>query len=366
MSNEELYQLLKKYRANRCTPEEVKRIENWYHQFDRNAESIPPIPQEKLEQLWFTIKATLKRKHKRRLEWVRWGAAASVILLLAAGWWFLTEEPSENSLPLATSGRGNQGVKLVLSSGDTVCLGEDNKEFKESQGISVIVDSSGNIRYKNSTKGNTPTYNTIATPRGKLFTLVLSDGSKVWMNAESQLIYPITFTGKERRVKLNGEAYFEVTPNETQPFIVEADKAMVKVYGTEFNVNCYPGNTIETVLITGSVILSQGTEEVKLQPGEKGSITQGKPGIQVSQVETSAYIAWKNGDFAFHGKRLEEVMTELARWYDVDVFYAKPALKEEELYVYTPRYDDITKLLHLLEQVSNAHFELKGRTLTVK
>ena len=207
--------------------------------------------------------------------------------------------------------------------------------------------------------------NRVEVPRGGEFSLVLEDGTQVWLNAESELRYPIHFMGKERVVYLKGEAYFNVVKNSDAAFLVQVDEFTVKVYGTEFNVNAYEADRVETVLTQGSVSMRCGDEEVMLKPNQKGAYFKSDGAMRVEDVNVLSYVAWKNGDFIFKDESLESIMNKLARWYDLDVFYQNKELKEIRLSGNLKRYKDVQDLFNAFEKISEARIKVDGRTVVV-
>lgn len=191
----------------------------------------------------------------------------------------------------------------------------------------------------------------------------MSDGTRVWLNAETELRYPVQFNGKERVVYLKGEAYFEVSKNKEKPFLVQVDDMSVKVYGTAFNVNTY--NKIETVLVTGSVSMNQGGKEVLLKPNQKGVFDQTSGKITVEDVDVLAYVSWKNGDFIFRNESLNSIMDKLSRWYGLEVLYQDAGLQEVRLSGNLKRYKDVRELFVSFEKISDARFKVQGNKVIV-
>lgn len=163
---------------------------------------------------------------------------------------------------------------------------------------------------------------------------------------------------------LKGEAYFEVAQDSLRPFIVMADDVEVKVYGTKFDVENYASNRIRTVLVEGAVGMAKSGEEVRLLPGQKGE-TVGEE-IRVESVDVAACIAWKNGDFVFENERLEDIMEQISRWYDVNIFYRRESSKDIRLSGDMKRYKEIQALLYYFEQISEVRFEIKEKTIVIK
>ena len=212
-------------------------------------------------------------------------------------------------------------------------------------------------------------YNTLSIPVGGFYQLSLSDGTKVWLNSMTELRFPVTFTGEEKKVYLTGEAYFEVVHDSEHPFIVATEKGIeVKVYGTEFNMNTYQEGGVQTVLVQGKVGIRANVtgQECMLAPKQLAEYTKETGMIRVKEVDPYKYIAWKDGKFVFEGETIEEIMERLRRWYDVEVFYENELLKQKRFTGVISRYENIEQVLHLIGGLATLHFEVKGNVVTVK
>ena len=205
-------------------------------------------------------------------------------------------------------------------------------------------------------------YNTLIVPRGGEFALELMDGTRVWLNAESKLRYPVNFVGNERRVEMAGEVYFEVAKNEEKPFIVTVNGVDICVLGTSFNVSAYQERVI-TTLVEGRVRLTRGNEHVVLAPNEQ-AVWSGD-GFDVRQVDARNYVLWKEGIFYFEDVDLETILDDMSRWYNVNIFYVNPALKVKKFSVEIKRYENINEILRRIEQTKRVKFEIKDRTINV-
>jgi ferric-dicitrate binding protein FerR (iron transport regulator) len=197
------------------------------------------------------------------------------------------------------------------------------------QGKTTVSISNGKLVYNTGTDGNEVLYNTMTTPKGREYQLVLPDGTTVWLNAASSITYPTAFTGKNRNVAITGEAYFEVVKDQTKPFHVKMNDTEVEVLGTHFNINAYPDEaSINTTLLEGSVRVIRKNNMAMLKPGQQAQVNTSSPadaaGITVtSNADLDQVMAWKNGSFQFDGVPLSAAMRQLSRWYDVEVVYEK-------------------------------------------
>ncbi|MBC9912075.1 FecR family protein [Chitinophaga varians] len=281
------------------------------------------------QQLVTDILAADKAQHTapvRRLPW-RWVAAASLLLLAGGTWWRLqpatkTPAPVHTQATPDVAPGGNKAV-LTLSDGSQITLDSATNGILAQQGSSKVTKlANGQLVYDASgTSQGKILYNTMSTPLGGQYSLILPDGSKVWLNAGSSITYPTAFTGQERKVNVTGEAFFEVAKNATMPFRVMANNTTVEVLGTHFNINAYTDEaTINTTLVEGAVRVSAHNRQLVLKPGQQARV--GHTDVQVAdQVDLSAITAWKEGYFSFTNADLPTVMRELARWYNLEVSY---------------------------------------------
>lgn len=208
-------------------------------------------------------------------------------------------------------------------------------------------------------------WNSIQTPQGGEYRLTLSDGTRVYLNAMSTLRFPVEFRGEQRKVELCGEALFEVSRS-GKPFIVKTHAMEVEVMGTVFNLSAYPDESIHTTLVSGRVkVSSPGAGSCLLSPSQQASLTPGDSRLRVKQVDTDCFTAWTKGKILFKDVRLDEMMKQLCRWYDMEVSFADPSLKALRFGCHLNRYHDITPFLHLLEQTGKVSVKTNGRRLTI-
>ena len=359
--------------------EEVKA---WLEESEGNKEYFREFQRVYLEFQWgvyarevksdFNVLRKKLRKHSSLQVW--YGVAAAVVILLSVGGMLLWNSGEIEEKPVQVAKKvtiqpGKSQAILVLSSGEEVAMGNVSRQLEEKDGTSVVVSETGRISYQSAegkggiTKDTARVMNRLVIPRGGEFNLTLSDGTHVWLNAETELRYPVQFNGKERVVYLKGEAYFEVSKNKEKPFLVQVDDMSVKVYGTEFNVNTY--NNIETVLVTGSVSMNQGGKEVLLKPNQKGVFDQVSGKITVEDVDVLAYVSWKNGDFIFRNESLNSIMDKLSRWYGLEVLYQDARLQNVRLSGNLKRYKDVRELFVSFEKISDARFKVQGNKVIV-
>nr|WP_295864542.1 FecR family protein [uncultured Chitinophaga sp.] len=261
----------------------------------------------------------------RPIHW-KWAAAASILLLAGIAWWWT--RPAKTPAPAYTQAApdvapgGNKAI-LTLSDGSQITLDSAGNGLLAQQGGSKITKmANGQLVYDDAgTTESKILYNTMSTPLGGQYSLILPDGSKVWLNAGSSITYPTAFTGTERKVTVTGEAFFDVAKNADMPFRVMANNTTVDVLGTHFNINAYKDEaSIKTTLVEGAIRVSAHNRQLTLKPGQQARVSPSD--VQVAdQVDLSAITAWKEGYFSFTNADLPTVMRELARWYNLEVSY---------------------------------------------
>ena len=259
-----------------------------------------------------------------RRQWLRY-AAAAVLILAAAGTAMLVMRHRDTTPPLAgnlvaPAKQGNHAV-LTLADGRQIQLDSARGNIVQSGGLKVNNDS-GQLDYEG--KAGNMEYHTLTTPRGGQYKLLLPDGTTAWLNAGSSIRFPTAFNGKYRQVKMTGEVYFDVKQQADNPFMVDINgKATVEVLGTAFNVNAYTDEpTIRTTLLQGSVRMTHHVKSAILEPGQQAIASHDQLNV-TSNTDTEMAVAWKDGLFRFDHTPLDEVLRQLARWYNVEVVYEK-------------------------------------------
>lgn len=328
------------------------------------------------QEMWAGIQSKMHR-HSKKSNYRLWMAAAAILLMmLGAGLIFFKSErlqsiktniayKKQDILP-----GGNKAI-LTLPSGERVVLTDSTvNQLANQTGGSIIKAANGILVYKaNSLAENSETgeaiFNTISTPRGGQYQVILPDGTHVWLNAVSSLKFPAAFKGGKRLVELNGEAYFEVAKNKEMPFIVHTENQEVEVLGTHFNINSYADEaSTKTTLLEGSVkVTAKGNQKV-LTPGDQAQINKNTKEIKVMPVSLEEAVAWKNGYFVFNDEKLESIMHRVSRWYDVDYEFEGKQGNLSFLGV-IERTKNISSLLKVLESTGNVHFKIEGRKIIV-
>ncbi|MCF0065746.1 FecR domain-containing protein [Dyadobacter chenwenxiniae] len=307
-----------------------------------------------------------------RYLWSKIAAAAVLILSLGIYWW---SGKDRSPVALQTTARvvagdiapgGNKAI-LTLGDGSSIMLDSAKNGNLASQGNTNITKSKkGELVYNVSgVPDQAVVFNTMATPKGGQYHIVLPDGSKVWLNAASSLRFPTAFKGKERKVEITGEVYFEVAHNARMPFIVKSGDTEIAVLGTHFNVMAYADEKVmKTTLLEGSVKVSIAGGSATLLPGQQARIKSITNNIRVvDNIDTEKEMAWKNGFFQFQDDNLENIMRQISRWYDVDVTYEGNPGKE----TYTgrlPRNANVSKVFKILS-LSGVKFRIEGKSIIV-
>ena len=323
------------------------------------------------EEFLYLEKSIYDRKSRRMT--LRWSIAASIILLVGL---FVGRTISgvrdiheEQELAKSVMQPGTSKAILMMADGKEVVLEQgQNLNILLNERVRVATSSQG-IVYEEHGKGMvTEEYNKLTTPVGGEYSLVLSDGTKVFLNADSELKYPVEFSDGKRIVDLKGEAYFEVHKDSLRPFIVRMNGAEVTVLGTSFNVNTYGDDgQIYTTLVNGSVRVAsmKNKQEEMLKPGMQSVMNVQSGLLTVRKVDVEPYVAWREGRFVFRAMTLDLIMRQLQRWYDFEVFYQNSELKDYEFRGVIKRDMDLDKVLSVIKATTNVDFEVKGKVITI-
>ena len=312
------------------------------------------------------------QKRIRGRKWLRRLVRCAAVLLLPLGvvavWqWMGMEVHRDTGQEIVP---GTSRAVLTLAGGEQVCLQEGKPVEKRLEAMEVE-QKEGVLSYQTvrpvQENAEAVGYNMLATDRGGEYQLVLSDGTRVFLNAVTSLKYPVVFGGGERRVELDGEAYFEVAADSARAFVVEVGDMEVEVYGTSFDVTTFYEGEVRTVLVEGSVgVREPGSGKVcRVVPGQMAVYDREDRSIAVKETDVTLYTAWKEGLFRFEEVRLEDIMETLSRWYDVDVFFDDDALRHTLFTGDLKRYDNIGVHLRMLEMTTNVAFEVKGNAVFV-
>ena len=300
--------------------------------------------------------------------------AASVAILIVALVIFLRPPASDltdTSVAQHSDTQLSPGNKAILrlGNGKTIVLGAEKSTSTRENGSTIDITGES-VRYSDEEAASTGpvAMHEIEVPTGGEFTLILSDGTKVWLNSQSTLKYPAVFSKDKRIVQLTGEAYFEVTHRSTQPFEVVAADQTITVLGTSFNVSHYPEDQeIVSTLVEGKVrIDTRAGSKTTLSPGEQSVYNKESNEITRQKVNVEKYIAWKNGLFYFENESLERIMKILSRWYGVKVVYTNPAQKQERFTGTLKRYNTFENVIDLIEMTQDVKFEIKENVVIIE
>jgi ferric-dicitrate binding protein FerR (iron transport regulator) len=306
--------------------------------------------------------------------WIR--VAAILIFFSAVGFYFVFNKykVTDQNNAAATSKilPGSAKATLTLANGKVILLDNiaDGTLTKSGRTVVNKARNQGLVYNtladaKKMAENVEPEYNTLTTPRGGEYKVMLPDGTNVWLNSSSSLSYPVEFAGNERRVKLNGEAYFEVAKNKDKPFYVCINKVQVKVLGTHFNIAAYNDDEqLTTTLLEGSVQISKNNRQCLLKPGQQAVVKNDADLITVSEGSIKQVMAWRNGYFVFNDDNIGTIMKKVSRWYDVDIEY-KCNFENQRFGGTFYRTKSITELLNNLEKIGKVHFKITGRRITV-
>ncbi|MBO9152002.1 FecR domain-containing protein [Chitinophaga sp. GCM10012297] len=377
-------QLLQRYLDGKCTPAEARELMSWLQSNGRHKALLQQM-QEEFSQA-FASKPSIDPEISDRMEArllqhigapkvVRmprrriWLVAASVAVLITAGVLYLLTREISRQPPLASQTKiiapkdiapGSSKAVLTLADGSTVTLDSAGNQVIH-QGQTLVQLNNGRLEYEADDIGPAVGYNTLSVPRGGQFTIVLPDGSRVWLNSASKLRYPTAFGGERRLVELEGQGYFDVKKDAEHPFIVKTKSLDVEVLGTGFDVMAYADeHSINTTLVEGAVRV----KDVMLKPGQQARMEYSTGCIYVEPADIQQVIAWKTGFFEFDNARLADIMRQAARWYDIDVVMNEKGTGK----AYGGRISrnlPLSELLNMLE-ASGARFNLQGRKLTVE
>ena len=322
------------------------------------------------EQVWNKIEKQIAPQRSRlSLRWI--GYAASVMILVVAGWFVFQMSDNKDSVQegkkIARITPGTQKAILHLDNGEQVVLADNNTVIVEDSLSGKIEQVDKTLVYQTESTVKEERLNVLEIPNGGEFQVTLADGSRVWLNAGTKLTYPIAFVGKERRVHLDGEGYFEVVRDENQPFIVEINGMEVKLLGTSFNLRSFAADNRSTAtLVSGKIEVKTPTRHVELSPNQQADLVVGENKLDVREVDAVVYGAWTKGKFVFRRERLETILDDVSRWYNVTVFYEQSRVKEILFSGIVERYADISETLKMLEKTGKVSFIVDEQKIIVR
>jgi transmembrane sensor len=384
MDTSKARELIEKYRKGTLSAEEEAMLEGWYLKL--TAEQGVSISEKRLakkkQAIWKNLQVNNGTAKIVKLRVLAQIAAAAIVILAVGILYFYQKDTTKQTVSHIAKNDirpGGNKAYLTLANGKTIVLNTTaNGQIANQAGTSVTKTASGQLVYTitgKSTTNNPAELNTITTPHGGQWQVLLPDGTKVWLNAASSLTYPVSFVAlKNRRVELTGEAYFEVAKDKTHPFIVHTIKQDVEVLGTHFNINAYADEQYtKTTLLEGSVHVAATTASTNnganslawqaLKPGQQSLLSNGD--IKITIANTEAAIAWKNAMFYFEDDNLESIMKRVARWYDVNIIYHNNQVKQELFSGRVSRAQNVSEVLKMLTLTGAAQFKIEGRNIIV-
>ena len=306
----------------------------------------------------------------RKIKWFPYAAAIVLILSVGGVFYFSGDKEQTEILPIAKNEvqvPGSRAV-LILPDGRKVDLENEVLRSDLAQSDSLLLVSARSLKYRDiDSPDTTEIFHTLEIPRGGEYLLTLSDGTMIYLNSESTLSFPVKFQGKERKVYLTGEAYFKVAKNTEHPFVVTAGELEVLVTGTTFGVRAYKDEKdIQTTLESGQVTVRVEGKSVKLVPNKQVLFNKSTMGLEVRDVDVDLYLAWVDGRLVYDNCPLEKILTDLGRWYNIDVFYSRDELRSYHFSLNMKKHEEFTQVLELIGKTGEVQFEIKDNTVIVK
>jgi transmembrane sensor len=380
--------LFKKYLDNQCTPQEVEALLQHFNAPEnelllrgiiiQNLQMDNSYPGAKTEwsnaagESYGWIKKQIEAEKNKiipifKRTWFKIAAAAVLLFGVFSIYTFTLKnnlDPKIAKTNNADIAPGSNKAVLTLADGSQIILDSAANGNLTNQGNTTVIKLDGKLAYTASGNNGEVLYNTISTPKGGMYQIVLSDGSKVWLNAASSLRFPTAFTGKQRNVELSGEAYFEIEKNAAMPFNVAVSEMNVQVLGTHFNVMAYNEESeIKTTLIEGAVKVTKGSAVGLLKPGKQASLDN-KGAIIITDAEIEKDLAWKNGMFFFENTDIKTIMQQLNRWYDAEISYEGNVVNKK-FTAQIARNTNLSVVLKRLELTGDIHFKIEGKKILV-
>lgn len=390
--NQNIKPLLQKFVLDKCSPKEIEAVVAYFRQNELTNDfptieqvktllgTMPQMDDQKADSIFTAILSQNNTKEQRKLKhtgrsYKKYiGIAAGLAFILTAGSLYLNTENSNNAgIPKKSALSGNE-ITLQLENGNVQVISEDGTTTVTDAKGNIIGNKTGNsIVYNAANKINNLVYNTITIPNGKRFKLQLSDGTLVHLNAGTSLKYPVNFiAGHNRKVFLQGEAFFDVAKDAAHPFVVNANKLDVRVLGTHFNVCDYPEDTnADVVLVEGSVAMHTANESFStenstvLKPGCKGSFSKEKGDINVKTVNTGIYTAWINGGLVFRNMPFKNIIKKLERHYNISIINTNLALANERFNA-SFKNEPVEKVLSYFNEIHGITYTKKNNQIIIK
>lgn len=327
--------------------------------------------EEEEERGWWQLQQKARSgRSVRKIKWFPYVAAIVLILSVGGVFYFSGDKEQTEILPIAKNEvqvPGSRAV-LILPDGRKVDLENEVLRSDLAQSDSLLLVSARSLKYRDiDSPDTTEIFHTLEIPRGGEYLLTLSDGTMIYLNSESTLSFPVKFQGKERKVYLTGEAYFKVAKNTEHPFVVTAGELEVLVTGTTFGVRAYKDEKdIQTTLESGQVTVRVEGKSVKLVPNKQVLFNKLTMGMEVRDVDVDLYLAWADGRLVYDNCPLEKILTDLGRWYNIDVFYSRDELRSYQFSLNMKKHEEFIQVLELIGKTGEVQFEVKDNTVIVR
>ena len=327
--------------------------------------------EEEKERGWWQLQQKARSgRSVRKIKWFPYAAAIVLILSVGGVFYFSGDKEQTEILPIAKNEvqvPGSRAV-LILPDGRKVDLENEVLRSDLAQSDSLLLVSARSLKYRDiDSPDTTEIFHTLEIPRGGEYLLTLSDGTMIYLNSESTLSFPVKFQGKERKVYLTGEAYFKVAKNTEHPFVVTAGELEVLVTGTTFGVRAYKDEKdIQTTLESGQVTVRVEGKSVKLVPNKQVLFNKSTMGLEVRDVDVDLYLAWVDGRLVYDNCPLEKILTDLGRWYNIDVFYSRDELRSYQFSLNMKKHEEFIQVLELIGKTGEVQFEVKDNTVIVR
>lgn len=385
MESDKIYKIILTVLAGEETQEEHEQLSAWLNESEENRREYSQIERlyqlsssssskkvssyYDVEQAWKFVKGQTIDKRKSFIfrKWISY--AAMLTLLLTAGMFYLYKQQL-HSLSSQVNLEQLKEPILLLDNGETISLDKDTFSIENEH--TIIHKKAKVLSYvpqeKEEQNIKTDRKNRLVIPKGKTYELKLSDGTHVWLNSESELIYPTNFTGNTREVILRGEAFFDVAKDASKPFIVENNQMKIKVLGTSFNVSGYVSERLQNVtLVNGSVQVQIDNDSAfRISPSEQFSYDKEKQTTSIRVVNTELYTAWTEGKYIFKDARLEDILSKLQRWYDFEITYLQEELKNRRFSIVINREDNLKNVLEIISFTSNVKLVQESNIIKVE
>ncbi len=385
ISEKRIAQLITRYIKGTLTDVEKAELDQWLLAQPGNQKLFEKITNKQniinksirydsydVDAAWKILHPKLSGQIIIKRKWISYAAAIFLPLAVLASVWLITQMGGEQQIAEHQILPAKNSATIYFSDGGVQSLDNDsarvivkpNMEIEKLEGKLII-----HSKIPSDIKLIEPNrLNKIVTARGNEIEVLLPDGTYAWLNADSYLEFPSVFKANERRVKINGEVYFEVAKDSMKPFIVDAGPMALKVLGTQFNVRYYPEEkNIVSTLVEGSVEVSNPMDQrILLTPGQSASLNRETESIQVEKVDVGSVIAWKNGRFYFESQPLETIMRELSRWYDFEFSFEDDTMKDKRFSVDVPRFENCNKILSKIEGTKILAIDITPKGVVIK